>query len=277
MKDTVFTRILVGVDGSPEGFVALDQARALLEPGGILVAAVVCQEQLAVHAGLEAPRLAQELHADAEAAAARARQMLSTTPNARVEILHGRAHDRLLALLRRSDFTLVAVGSHTHSRAAGVLLGSVATRLLHDAPIAVLIARRTARPGVFPAHIVVGVDALHRSGDAIAAARVLERRFGAETHVITANESSRPDFDVPGLGPVEVERAAPVQALLERSAAADLLVVGSRGAHGPASLASVSERVAHRARCSVLVVRRPTADRFSVDGHERVAARHEAV
>ena len=39
---------------------------------------------------------------------------------------------------------------------------------------------------------------------------------------------------------------------------ADLLVVGSRGLHGVRALGSVSERVAHRAPCSVLVVRLPT-------------------
>ena len=35
----------------------------------------------------------------------------------------------------------------------------------------------------------------------------------------------------------------------------DLLVIGSRGLQGMRSLGSVSERVAHNARCSVLVVR----------------------
>ncbi len=40
----------------------------------------------------------------------------------------------------------------------------------------------------------------------------------------------------------------------ERSTAADLLVVGSRGLHGAKALGSVSERVAHAAASSVLVV-----------------------
>jgi nucleotide-binding universal stress UspA family protein len=39
----------------------------------------------------------------------------------------------------------------------------------------------------------------------------------------------------------------------------DLVVVGSRGLHGVRALGSVSERVAHRARCSVLVVNEPTS------------------
>ena len=35
----------------------------------------------------------------------------------------------------------------------------------------------------------------------------------------------------------------------------DLVVIGSRGLHGLKALGSVSERVAHQAECSVLVVR----------------------
>ena len=44
----------------------------------------------------------------------------------------------------------------------------------------------------------------------------------------------------------------PVPALTDVDA--DLIVVGSRGFHGVRALGSVSERVAHRADCSVLVV-----------------------
>ena len=47
----------------------------------------------------------------------------------------------------------------------------------------------------------------------------------------------------------------PVPVLTAASADADLLVVGSRGLHGLKSLGSVSERVAHRAACSTLIVR----------------------
>jgi nucleotide-binding universal stress UspA family protein len=49
------------------------------------------------------------------------------------------------------------------------------------------------------------------------------------------------------------ERALNV--LVAASESADLIVVGSRGLHGLKALGSVSERVAHQARSSVLVVR----------------------
>jgi nucleotide-binding universal stress UspA family protein len=47
----------------------------------------------------------------------------------------------------------------------------------------------------------------------------------------------------------------PVTALVAAAADADLVVVGSRSLHGLGSLGSVSERVAHQARASVLIVR----------------------
>jgi nucleotide-binding universal stress UspA family protein len=52
--------------------------------------------------------------------------------------------------------------------------------------------------------------------------------------------------------------AEPVRALVVASANADLVVVASRWLHGLKSVRSVSERVAHEARCSTLIVRPPT-------------------
>jgi nucleotide-binding universal stress UspA family protein len=58
-------------------------------------------------------------------------------------------------------------------------------------------------------------------------------------------------------GDLEWWPETPVAALVQASAEADLLVVGSRGLHGVAALGSVSERVGHLALSSVLVVREP--------------------
>ncbi|MFA5885613.1 MAG: universal stress protein [Acidimicrobiia bacterium] len=59
-----------------------------------------------------------------------------------------------------------------------------------------------------------------------------------------------------------VEVGSPTHALLEAAAAADLLVVGARGenhAHH-AILGSVATKCAHRAPCSVVVIRRTGAE-----------------
>jgi nucleotide-binding universal stress UspA family protein len=54
---------------------------------------------------------------------------------------------------------------------------------------------------------------------------------------------------------VEDEPSRAVDALAVLSEHADLVVVGSRGLRGVRALGSVSERIAHEARCSVLAVK----------------------
>ena len=54
---------------------------------------------------------------------------------------------------------------------------------------------------------------------------------------------------------VEPHEGSAVDALLKVSDETDLLVVGSRGLRGLRALGSVSERIGHRASCSVLVAR----------------------
>ena len=53
--------------------------------------------------------------------------------------------------------------------------------------------------------------------------------------------------------------------LLGAWAGADLLVVGSRGLHGVSALGSVSERLAHEAHCSVLIVHEARSAQESCD------------
>ena len=54
---------------------------------------------------------------------------------------------------------------------------------------------------------------------------------------------------------VSFSDAKALDVLLEAAREVDLLVVGSRGLRGLRALGSVSERVAHQAPCSVLVLR----------------------
>ena len=84
-------------------------------------------------------------------------------------------------------------------------------------------------------------------------------RFGSELTIAVATGGKLVDLEpVWELTPYFVrDPGRPVEALVGLAASFDLLVVGSRGLHGVAALGSVSERVAHRAPCSVLVVRQP--------------------
>ena len=139
---------------------------------------------------------------------------------------------------------------------AGIFLGSTAVSLLHHSPVSVLVARRPRCLLEFPASILAGVDGSPESHRALEVARELSTRLNVPMQAVAASGGKAVFWD--GLRDVESLRwseQGPVDALVELSAAADLLVLGSRGLHGLAALGSVSERVANRAFCSVLVVR----------------------
>jgi nucleotide-binding universal stress UspA family protein len=164
-------------------------------------------------------------------------------------IVRGQPTRRLPDDLARSDATLVAVGAKGTGRATGILIGSVTTALLHDAPCSVLVARKALDD--FPEAIVVGYDGSEPSRGAVAAARDLAERTGALLRILAAGEEA-----TAGVLPdeVEVDDRPPLLALVEASKDVDLVVVGRRGLRGLRALGSVSERLGHEAQCSVLVV-----------------------
>lgn len=250
----LFNRIVCGIDETPQSLEALAQAERLLAPGGKLELVTVADVSVAVHAGWAATRVLDDVHLGARDALARAAEL---THGAESCLLEGEPARCLLDAVEREDATLLALGTHGHTRAAGILLGGTSTELLHDAPCSVLIARPSLIEDVFPTSIVVGVDGSWQSRCALAAARSLASRFDVPLRPIAATGGKSVYGsglrDVDGL--VRDERK-PVDALVAASETADLVVVGSRGLHGPAALGSVSERVAHRASSSVLVVRR---------------------
>ena len=101
-----------------------------------------------------------------------------------------------------------------------------------------LVARESHDLPGWPQRVIVAVDGSPGSAAAFAAAETIARRYDA------------------GLRPVVAKHDETVlHALHVLSEDADLLVVGSRGLRGLRALGSVSERIAHEARCSVLVVR----------------------
>lgn len=254
----VFDRVLCGVDETSESLEAVRQATRLRAPAGSLAVVSGVDVALAAQAGWAATPVAIDIEQEAERALEAARR---EAPEAAFRSIRGRPTQVLLAESKRMQATLVAVGSHGHRRAVGIALGGVATTMLHEAPCSVLVARPPAAPAEFPQSIVVGVDGSRESAIAAAVAFGLGERFGAEVWPVASTGGQELDLGavrsiVTG---VVLDRRGPVDVLVTASGDSDLLVVGSRGLHGVRALGSVSERVAHQARCSVLVVRSPTA------------------
>lgn len=250
----LFTKIVCGVDGSPAGLEAVKQAQRLAPAGAELTLVSVSESHLAVHAGAFAAEWAQRLNDEARAALDEGREIVR---DAETVFLHGRAADTFVRAVGDEHATLAAVGSHEISRTAGILIGSVATRVLHDAPCSVLVARAGEWP--WPRSIVVGIDGSAASVAAAVVAHDVASRLGATVRPLVARGASPADITTAALTELGYELSfsdhKPVPALLEAARDADLLVLGSRGVTGLRALGSVSERVAHHAPCSLLVVR----------------------
>jgi nucleotide-binding universal stress UspA family protein len=155
---------------------------------------------------------------------------------------------------------LVAAAAPRQGRFLGMLSREAPDWLLHEARDSVLLARGPDEARDFPRTVAVGIDGSPPSAAAARVAGEIAGRREAELGVIVASGGRGVDRD--GVArilaqlpehAVREDARAPVDALTDTGA--DLVVVGSRGLHGVRALGSVSQRVAHRAGTSVLVVR----------------------
>jgi nucleotide-binding universal stress UspA family protein len=256
------------LDGTPASVEGLRQAGHLAHEGShvVLVTAEGTSAIVAAAAGAGGMAFPPTFAEEAEDALAPGVELLRTEfPELKASQIRTRSVDgpvipALLDVLSDEQATLVVAGRHRHSRIAGLVLGSVATSLVHDAPCSVLIAGDRTAEGPFPRSIVAGFDATPPSEKALAAAMELARRQGASLEAVCAKKGKDVDVDLirkrlaelaPGVELTVVDDG-PAQALAQVST--ELVVVGSRGLHGFGSLGSVSERVAHGADSSVLVI-----------------------
>ncbi len=251
----IFDRVLVGVDGTEAGFEACRQAARLAERRATIEVVAVVHLADAIRTGMSASRMTDELRDDAERALAEAAGIVGDRAVKR--FANGFVTDALLREVEATHATVLAIGSHGHRRTPEILIGGVAGELLHRSQCALLVARTPAAGAPFPRSIVVGIDGSPEAERALAAGEQMAERFDLPIRAVIARRGhgvrlARALSCAPF---ADVVDAHPVEALVDAAHNAGLLVVGSRGQRGFHALGSVSERVAHRAACSVLVVR----------------------
>ena len=257
----VFGRVLVGIDGSQQALEAARQAAILEDVDGELTLLAAWDIAHAVGGtGTRIPYYYDEAlqRAGAEQALGAADEYVAPLSAATSKLVRGSPVRELLTEIDRCAHTLVAVGSSGIGRLRGIVEGEVATGIVHRAACSVLVARSAETQ--FPRRVVAGVDGSAESAAAFAAARYLSERFGAELHPVVALGGDGVDERLAAVitdDRYDESDDTPVQALVAAAESADLSVVGSRGLHGVRALGSVSERVAHTAACSALIVRGP--------------------
>ena len=260
----IFASIVCGVDGSRPGFEAARQAALLTDDAAALTYVTVSWEQ-----GTGASAMATLSHDHARDSLRRVRdeaRELGVNPS----LVDEHADDAARCLMElAAGQDLLVLGIRGHSRAAGIVVGSAATAAVHRATVPVLVARRPPEGVEFPDRIVLASDGTPMSDAAAELTARLAVRHGASVAITSAQDGDAPF--APGLAehaariwaatgtePVMLSEPGPPHravAAAARDFGASLVVTGSRGLLGAAAARSVSERIAHAAPCSVLVVR----------------------
>jgi nucleotide-binding universal stress UspA family protein len=184
-----------------------------------------------------------------------------------VSLLRGaEAGDLLLAEAGGHD--LLVAGCHSDSRPGGMKLGSTATRLAQHAEVPLLIARRTTEADNFPQSVLLATDGSDGSRAPARVATRLAKTRGSALRLAYVPDGRRAERYrevlkqqalielVTGSSPKIAEDSGHVADRIcdeAKGYRASMVVIGRRGLGGVKALGSVSERVLHRAQCSVLV------------------------
>lgn len=189
-----------------------------------------------------------------------------------VRVLPRREPDRLLA--EAGDAAMIVVGSTGFMAMSRLATGSTAMEVAIRADVPVVVVRPglpDAAPGPSAGRVVVGVDGTPLSEAAIrfAFAEAHDRECGITVLHAVDREDDRAAGETVLAGFADrspdvrtvVRVGLTSRVLIDESAGAELLVVGSRGRAGLSGmlLGSVSQAVVHRAHCPVAVVRESSA------------------
>lgn len=288
MSSTMTGPVVVGVDGQPPSDRALDwaiaEAQRVKAPLHLVNARTMPLRGPSVESGFAVHTTESD-----EILGAATERVRALAPSLTVTIAAAYRNAAALLLEESRGATCLVVGAQGRSALGSVFLGSTSLDVAAHAPCPVVVVRELPhqlpdRPGV-----VVGSDGSEVSEAAIAAGFEQADRLGLPLTVVHAwyldsagaglaaletadlrqevaeEESAVASEAVAGWSEkypdVTVRqrtlRAHPVQALVDLSRGAELVVVGSRGRGGFAGLllGSVSQGVLHHAHCPVMVVR----------------------
>ena len=268
-SDRPFSLVLVGADGSERAGEAVRQAS--------LLSTAVHAQLIVAHVIEDRPYEEGQPERILEAAGHAAR---SAGADPETRFLTGEPAEAMVKEAERDGIDLLCVGPDSGLLHGAIRFGRVASRILREARCSMLIARPAPDP--FPRQIACAIDgseasvhtALAAAGVAIATGALLRLvhvvpvfRGHDEEWTLGADEESPEELTASvtavsslGLTPIrEMAMGRPEHTLVrvaERDEV-DLVVVGHRGISGMTRmlLGSVSEHVAHHARCSVFVVR----------------------
>jgi nucleotide-binding universal stress UspA family protein len=259
---SVFARTVVGVDGTDWGFEALHQALVLAPTDNpVLHAVTALDTAAAIHTGFHAAHFAELLTREADEARDAAEAIIAGREGCEARVVRGRPVDVLRRERDELQATLIALGGRRSSRFLGIMLGDTGTELVQDAACSALLACPADDHRWRPRKIVVGFDGSTYASAALRTAEELARAFSGGVEVLAATGGKPVERDAAWTDRVDTwDPAQPVAALVERSRTVDLVVVGSRGVHGLRAVGSVSERVAHQAHCTALVVHEKQAE-----------------
>lgn len=258
-----FMDILCAVDGSRGSKEALRQAIALGGAGATVHFVAVSSERTFGE------------RAQVDLSEARAREALDDAAysahqagvDSSARLLHGASTaDQLLAEAARHD--LLAIGCHGGPRLGGVVTGATATQIAHRTEGPLLVAR-SSEGNEFPQSILLATDGSPGSWAAARTATRLSQAHGSELRLVYVPDGMHPEHyrevlkqmtvieKATGFSPTVVDDPGHVTEQILKAVdvtRASLIVIGHRGARGVRALGSVSERIVHRAPCSVLVV-----------------------
>lgn len=264
----MFSRIVVGYDGTEHAMDALMLAKALADgtPTGLTVAGICQFDPRTQDFDPHFADVDFSLRVEVERAAHDAGGTATLVPAASPE-------RGLVELAEDAHADLLVVGSSRRSRRGRVLAGSLARHLLHTSPCAVAIAPHGLHEHPATIELIgVGYDGGFESKQALAAAEALAGETGAALRIVVV---AGPDDDEDGcqalldealesttaeLVPIaELAHGDPAAALVaDTRGDMDLLFMGSRrfGPLRQVLLGSVSAKVVDHAHCAVIVLPR---------------------